>query len=181
MLNQRDPMLSHGLLLNWALFVTLIAVGAVIVASLGWFGKIYELDLTKISFLILTLFVVSTGWCGFLTWQTSKTMGGVDVLEFKHPDACKYLENQAEHGWFAAGLCEKLGLTGTVFGFIIMLVGAFQGFEAGNEQATRQLLEQLSSGMATAFITTLVGVVCSILLSVQYHNLSNVLDWELKK
>ena len=63
-------------------------------------------------------------------------------------------------------------MIGTVVGFILMLLGSFQNIDAGDTIALQKTLGQLASGMSTALFTTLVGLVSSILLKVQFFNLS---------
>lgn len=170
---------AKRLFLQWALMTSLTAVGVVIAALLGWFGTMYRLDVTKLSLVILAVFAAATAWCGRLAWRTDLALGAQASEDGKKLGFQKFVketENQAEHGWFAVGLCEKLGLTGTVFGFIIMLVNGFGGFAISDPLAIQRLLERLSAGMSTAFVTTLVGVVCSILLSLQFHQLERSLE-----
>jgi biopolymer transport protein ExbB/TolQ len=68
----------------------------------------------------------------------------------------------------------KLGLTGTVIGFILMLlpIGEIKDFEP---QIIQQLLSKMSGGMAVALYTTLTGLVTSILLKLQYFLLDTSL------
>ena len=66
----------------------------------------------------------------------------------------------------------KLGLLGTMVGFILMLapVAAMQEFEAAQ---ARQLLTAMSGGMAVALYTTVAGLVTSTLLELQYQILDS--------
>ncbi|KPJ85277.1 hypothetical protein AMJ57_03685 [Parcubacteria bacterium SG8_24] len=168
-------MKARILFLRWSLVVSLTVVGLVIAAVLGWFELMYRLDVTKLSVAILVVFAAATVWCGLLTWRLET---GLEVIRGpeNRSKLFREVDGNAEHGWFAAGICEKLGLTGTVFGFVIMLIGGFSGFQSTDPAATQQLLERLSTGMSTAFITTLVGVICSILLSIQYHLLARAVE-----
>lgn len=74
---------------------------------------------------------------------------------------------QHELGWFITGLLTKLGLLGTVVGFILMLgsVGRVESFDISDVQ---QLLAHMSVGMSVALYTTLVGLTGSMLLGAQY-------------
>ena len=71
-------------------------------------------------------------------------------------------------GHFAADLLLKLGLLGTIIGFIMMLapVGELTDFDPG---VLQQLLSQMSGGMAVALFTTISGLVTSTLLGLQYQ------------
>ncbi len=78
------------------------------------------------------------------------------------------LANRHAFGHFASDVLLKLGLLGTVVGFILMLlpVGEIEEFDPSLMQ---QLLSAMSGGMAVALYTTLAGLVTSTLLKLQYH------------
>lgn len=78
------------------------------------------------------------------------------------------LANRHAFGHFASDALLKLGLLGTIVGFILMLlpVGDVEEFDA---TLIRQLLSAMSGGMAVALYTTLAGLVTSTLLKLQYH------------
>ncbi|MEC7735127.1 MAG: MotA/TolQ/ExbB proton channel family protein [Pseudomonadota bacterium] len=71
-------------------------------------------------------------------------------------------------GWVAADISLKLGLLGTVIGFILML----QPISELNNTSPDELksaLSSMSSGMAVALFTTLTGLVSSILIRLQFQ------------
>ena len=78
------------------------------------------------------------------------------------------LANRRALGHFASDVLLKLGLLGTIVGFILMLlpVGEIGAFDPSLMQ---QLLGSMSSGMAVALYTTLAGLITSTLLKLQYH------------
>ena len=84
------------------------------------------------------------------------------------------LENRHASGQFIADLLLKLGLLGTIIGFILMLtpIGEIKEFDPSLIQ---QLLSTMSGGMAVALYTTLAGLLTSSLLKVQYYFLDSVL------
>ena len=84
------------------------------------------------------------------------------------------LTNTHAAGHFVADLLLKLGLTGTVIGFILMLlpIGDIKQFDPSLMQ---QLLSAMSGGMAVALYTTLAGLVTSTLLKLQYYLLDSAL------
>jgi hypothetical protein len=73
-------------------------------------------------------------------------------------------------GHWAADMLLKLGLLGTILGFIMMLspVGELTDFDPN---VLQQLLGQMSGGMAVALYTTIAGLVTSTLLGLQYEML----------
>ena len=71
-------------------------------------------------------------------------------------------------GALAADTLMKLGLLGTIVGFILML-GPIAGLDAEDEAALKTAMGAMSDGMAVAMYTTLAGLVGSILLNAQYY------------
>ncbi|MCG8486359.1 MAG: MotA/TolQ/ExbB proton channel family protein [Chromatiales bacterium] len=82
---------------------------------------------------------------------------------------------QHEAGWFVSGLLIKLGLLGTVIGFVLMLapVAELESFDLADIQG---LLQRMTGGMGVALNTTLLGLVCSMLLGMQYLMLDRAAD-----
>jgi hypothetical protein len=73
-------------------------------------------------------------------------------------------------GAFAGDTLMKLGLLGTIIGFIIMLA-PIAGLDAGNRALMKSSMGLMSDGMAVAMYTTLAGLVGSILVKIQYYAL----------
>jgi hypothetical protein len=71
-------------------------------------------------------------------------------------------------GAFAGDSLMKLGLIGTVIGFIMMLA-PIAGLDAGNQLSIKSSMSMMSDGMAVAMYTTLAGLVGSILIRIQYY------------
>jgi hypothetical protein len=75
-------------------------------------------------------------------------------------------------GAFASDTVIKLGLLGTIIGFIIMLA-PIAGLDASDKSMMKSSMGLMSDGMAVAMYTTLAGLVGSILLKIQYYMLDN--------
>ena len=73
-------------------------------------------------------------------------------------------------GAFASDTLMKLGLLGTIIGFIIMLA-PITGLDAADKVAMKSSMGLMSDGMAVAMYTTLAGLVGSILIRIQYYML----------
>ena len=73
-------------------------------------------------------------------------------------------------GAFASDTLMKLGLLGTIIGFIIMLA-PIAGLDASDKTMMKSSMGLMSDGMAVAMYTTLAGLVGSILLKIQYYML----------
>jgi len=98
-------------------------------------------------------------------WQAKGSRGDPAALLTAFGDE---LANRHAFGHFASDALLKLGLLGTIVGFILMLlpVGELSEFDASLMQ---ELLGAMSSGMAVALYTTLAGLVTSTMLKLQYH------------
>lgn len=77
-----------------------------------------------------------------------------------------------QFGDFASDTLMKLGLLGTIIGFIMMLA-PIAGLDTENKEAVRSSMSLMSDGMAVAMYTTLAGLVGSILLKIQYGMLDS--------
>ncbi len=85
------------------------------------------------------------------------------------------LKGPQEIGWFVSDMMLKLGLLGTIIGFIFMLgsVANIADFDVSNMQ---KILRHMSNGMGTALYTTLTGLVCSVMSAMQYHMIDRHAD-----
>jgi biopolymer transport protein ExbB/TolQ len=82
------------------------------------------------------------------------------------------LRGSNQLGAFASDTLMKLGLLGTIVGFIMMLA-PIAGLDPDNPEAVRSSMSMMSAGMAVAMYTTLIGLVGSILVRMQYYFLES--------
>ena len=68
----------------------------------------------------------------------------------------------------AAEISLKLGLLGTIIGFILMLQ-PIANLDNTSPENLKIALASMSSGMAVALYTTLSGIVVNTLLRIQFH------------
>lgn len=71
-----------------------------------------------------------------------------------------------EAGWFLSSLILKLGLLGTIVGFVFML-GAIEAIKTLSYADLPQMLGRMGSGMGVSLYTTLVGLLANMALGVQ--------------
>ena len=86
----------------------------------------------------------------------------------------------ADNGFFVSDLLLKLGIIGTVIGFIIML-SSLSAIDEMNLSKMNNLLLSMSTGMKVALYTTLTGLIGSILLSIQYNFLESKINVFINK
>ena len=132
---------------------------------------LWEHDSTKLSFLLLIIFIHMSTWCGYKTWRLSRFLDRDETEKY----LVEKIEGLMEAGWFASDLCLSIGMVGTVVGFISMMSG-FATIDVSNMATVQDMIKSLGSGMSTALYTTLVGLTCSALLKIQYFNLSQAID-----
>ncbi|TDU26754.1 MotA/TolQ/ExbB proton channel family protein [Panacagrimonas perspica] len=71
-----------------------------------------------------------------------------------------------EAGWFLSSMILKLGLLGTIVGFVFML-GAIDAIKTLTTADLPQMLGKMGAGMAISLYTTLVGLVANMALGLQ--------------
>ena len=135
--------------LKWWVIVagTLTGIGFLIVYNC--INYVNEADVTKLSFVIFALFVHSTVQVGRSTYY------GIDKLSVPR---------------FMVGAMTKIGMLGTVLGFIMMLSTCLSGASLQNVQAMQITMSNMTSGMSTALVTTAAGLICSLILQLQIFN-----------
>lgn len=77
------------------------------------------------------------------------------------------LRSPVDIGWFVVDMQIRLGLVGTIIGFILMLASLAEGPMPDSDDI-RALLISMSGGMGTALYTTLAGLIAASLLGIQY-------------
>ena len=133
--------------------ITAIAVGSAIGIMSGGLQFLWNADQTKITFLMLAVFLVTTVFIGWMTIKERHTE--------QYIDAC----------WFTSDALMRLGILTTVTGFILMFHGAIGHLDLSNADNVRKLVVSISTGLTTALVGTLVGVATSMLVGVQLKNL----------
>ena len=77
-------------------------------------------------------------------------------------------EKKLSYGMIASEISLKLGLLGTIIGFILMLQ-PIANLDNTSPENLKIALASMSSGMAVALYTTLSGIVVNTLLRIQFH------------
>jgi hypothetical protein len=182
------PQVAERLFWAWSLMGGLMLFAAWWMQEHGWWRSLIDGDPSGISMAIVALAVVVTGWCGHRAWtlrSEAQSPAGpwrrayLDDLARAQPEATQLLAERShgshETAWWFCAATIKLGLLGTVVGFIVMStqLGKSQSFELAEVQ---QLLQQMTSGMAIALYTTLVGLIANLWLGLQLLLLDRLAD-----
>ena len=141
--------MSKAFLLWWIQVVT-VSFAAILIFTYGWFEKLYEADQTKISFIIILIFIATSISTGFLSFKSSVVYNKI-----------------SNYIWFASETMVTLGLIGTVAGFLLMLSSAFDNLDVSNVENVQKVISNMALGMSTALCTTLEGLVGRVLTKIQ--------------
>ena len=179
---------KNYLFLESLLVISLVVFLIYLIVDLGLFSLIVESDKSKISIIILGLYLISCIHWFFVALNLDKEIKSIenpdkttligsfmaDIKSIGQTSVDKKitllqdeLSNKFSFGYLAVDVLLKLGLTGTVIGFILMLlpIGEIQDFDP---KILQKLLSTMSGGMAVALYTTLTGLISSMLLKFQY-------------
>lgn len=74
---------------------------------------------------------------------------------------------QTDTHWFASDAVLSIGMVGTLFGFLLVLGQSFGDIDTSSVESMTQAISTLASGMSTALVTSLVGLVASLWLKMQ--------------
>ena len=180
-------LLAQRLCWAWAASAGVIGFGAAWMQSRGLWRQFLDADPSRISLAILLLALVVTLWCGRRAHALRRQAAPGSGWRRAHARSLARSPEQAlallaershgphETGWWFAAACIKLGLLGTVVGFIMMAgtIGRMPSFDIAQVQ---ELLRQMTSGMAVALLTTLAGIVANLWLGLQLLLLDRVAD-----
>ena len=147
-------------LITWYLLTVLQAFAFATAVYFDLHINLWNEDQTKISFVILMLWAVSTISIGI--WHTKKT-------QFE-------IQNLSKVGWYLAETALALGMLGTLAGFLLMLGTAFTNIDVNDTVTLQTALTNMALGMSTALYTTLVGLIVSLFLKSQLVNLEHYAD-----
>jgi hypothetical protein len=183
---------------RWFAEVGLIAFALWLSWRTDYLNELNRADPTGITQAMVVLWLAGLAWCGLRAWridqEIARSMGTplagwsqlyVDARTRASNDTDRaalidVLSERAqgvhETAWWLNGLLLKLGLLGTVVGFIIMTlnVSASTTFDASQAQV---ILKAMTRGMGVALYTTLVGLIGNIVLGWQLHRLDRAADW----
>ena len=214
----------HLLLLQWLIFIFAVTFFIWLAWQQGLIQDVLRTDPTKLSLIIMLLFVACTVHCAmrsvFLSRQLNelrKIISAAERLHYtdnnlyidQHPlppslvsnyllDVFRYRQSSSatdtqrqlakldevlsenangshESGWFFSQLLIKLGLLGTVIGFILMLT-AISSSELSDVSKVHELFADMAQGMRVALNTTLSGLIGAMLLGFQYLMLDRGAD-----
>jgi len=180
---------SLGVLRSLLLLV-LIIFGVWILDERGLLAVVLEGDKSQISTVIGCLWIISSIYWLYLSKIISDERNSFENMEFKNKKLLvsrffnsleknedkdvlisafeSEFEKKISYGVVASDVALKLGLLGTIIGFILMLK-PIADLNSTSPEDLKIALSSMSSGMAVALYTTLTGLIVSTLLRIQFH------------
>ena len=156
----------------------LVLFAAYLLYDRGLMGVVLQGDKSRLSWLIIVIWAcMSARWLYLLRWvqrqddMADTAKASPDDLPEREASMARWLN----HGWFAADSVLKIGLLGTIIGFILMLspIAALASFDPASLQ---KALGEMSGGMAVALYTTLSGLIANHVLRFQYQFLADAMQ-----
>jgi hypothetical protein len=132
--------------LVWWLIVVMQIIGLGTAIYYGAIPFLFENDSTKLSFVIIAMWITATTSIGYRSLK--------DRNDFETP-------------WFIGEACMTVGMVGTVIGFMLMLGSSFAEIDPSNVDSMKRVITDMASGMSTALLTTLCGLIASLFVKVQ--------------
>ena len=199
--------LIDNIFIYWIYFISLIFIAFYVLASSGFISNIFQADISYISSLITFIVIFYLFQCGyylnklrdavyFLDKEINSDSNNIFIIIYRdyqltnniskdnktssQEDFKLKLYEFADNGFFVSDLLLKLGIIGTVIGFIIML-SSLSAIDEMNLSKMNNLLLSMSAGMKVALYTTLTGLIGSILLSIQYNFLESKINVFINK
>jgi len=199
--------LIDNIFIYWIYFISLIFIAFYVLGSLGFISNIFQADISYISSLITFIVIFYLFQCGyylnklrdavyFLDKEINSDSNNIFIMIYRdyqltnniskdnktssQEDFKLKLYEFADNGFFVSDLLLKLGIIGTVIGFIIML-SSLSAIDEMNLSKMNNLLLSMSTGMKVALYTTLTGLIGSILLSIQYNFLESKINVFINK
>lgn len=132
--------------LVWWLIVVMQIIGLSTAVYFDAIPFLLENDATYLSFVIIAM------------WITASITIGYRALKDR---------NDFETPWFIGEACMTVGMVGTVIGFMLMLGSSFAEIDPSNIESMKRVITDMASGMSTALLTTLCGLIASLFVKVQ--------------
>jgi hypothetical protein len=141
---------------KWFLLNAIIATSVFFAEQNKLITEIIKNDLSYISILIMSLYIIMSIYIGRLCYLSDK------INSKKRKEAVAHLIRRADVGWFTAEHFFSLGLLGTIIGLVISTQGSLD-----SDMPTAEIVAGLKKGLNTAFYTTVCGIVFSLPLQIQ--------------
>ena len=138
----------------WKWWTTIIIVGTLLGIAEAYVGVstfIFELDTTRLSLLIISITVLCSLVMGYYAYK----------IQFQKT---RILPESLTPLWYFSETVLGIGMVGTLVGFLIVLTTTFQDIDSTNASEIKRIISELAHGMGIALITSLTGLISSIIM-----------------
>lgn len=132
--------------LKWWFVFVVQAIGLGVFAYLDGAQYLLDNDRTYLSIVIIAVWLAVSGAVGWFTWRK---------------------QEKPEFLWFCTESCMTVGMIGTVTGFILMLSTSLATLDPNDVENMRSAIANMAVGMSTALLTTLAGLMATLMLRIQ--------------
>ena len=144
--------MQKRILLKWWLIIVLTISGCAIVSYFDGFQFLWANDFTKISFVIMGLFVFGSAMTGYKVFSYTR--------DEEH-------NKRYEGEWLVSEHLMSLGLLGTIVSLLYVFIGSFRDLDISNVESAQRVISTMAAGLGAAFTTSIVGLSGSMLLKTQ--------------
>lgn len=114
------------------------------------------------------IFSGMTFWYAFLSWKID-ALAEKNAYDVQLHNETRWIELTIQHGYWAENTCTALGFLGTVIGlFLAMDQGVIGQLLSGAGDQT-QALTMFVTSIRSASLTTILGIIGAVFLSLQSH------------
>lgn len=136
-------------------FIFCISLAAVIFSAVsGLFTWLWNIDVTKLSFVCIGLYFIISPFIGFLThklgWYEKNRPFLLPALKI---NIARYIEGLE----FTSEMMMRMAIMGTALGYFFML----SPFSGTSTLLTTAVIAQAAHGLGTIMLVTFVGILCS--------------------
>lgn len=139
----------------WWLVTVIQAIGIGVAIQFGAIDFLLSADQTYLSFVTFFMWAVGTASIGYISLKK--------INDYDTP-------------WFIAESCISVGMIGTLIGFMLMLSSSLGNVDPSDIDSMKAVIGDMATGMSTALVTTLSGLVYSLFLKIQIttqeHNMT---------
>jgi hypothetical protein len=135
--------------LYWLIIVCCMVLVSAIAQNFHLWEIMNVKDATKISWAICAITAGASLSIGIAAYKQNASLHQMNIL------------------WFIADAMIYLGMIGTVFGFLIMMGDGFNGINIADPTSIQKILQSIGTGMGTILVTTVMGLISSLLLKFQ--------------
>jgi hypothetical protein len=138
----------------WSIIISICTLFAIADTFANVSSYLIELDTTHLSIFIIVIFMMTSLVMGYFSY----------LVQFTNT---KITDKGLNPLWYASDTVLGIGMIGTLIGFLMVLITTFGSIDTPSALEIKRIISELAHGMGIALITTLTGLISSILIKLQ--------------